>query len=110
MSVWERIKKAWKVLWYGLEEYYGPEWAAPIQAALGDTHTVAAKRAIEKLRNEPQTAERFSIYRDATGEEKRKEVLQWAKYYGKKLGVKEPSDWRYNFAIEYFVGKEKGLL
>ena len=108
--MWERIKKAWQILWYGYYKTNDGIHPDKLNGVLGDLHTIAVKRAMKKMEDEPQSENRFSFSRDASGEEKRKEVQQWAKYYGTKLGIKDYSNWKYNFAIEYFVGVKKGYL
>jgi len=108
--MWKRMVLAWYILWHGKPPVDLGDWGEKMSAVLGDAHTVAVSRAFDKLKNEPKVEGRIHMYSECPGSEKHKEVVEWANRYATKLGVEDVDPWRINFAIEYYVGKDKGLL
>lgn len=114
LSFWDRIRGASYILWNGKLPTHLVDtnaWMLKINTVLGDQHTVMVEKAFNKVKNEPITyPDRLHLYTQGAGSEKRAQVLEYARGLLKAHGIHDISEWHLNFALEFLVGKDKGVL
>ncbi len=110
MSIWERIKLAWRVIFKGDIYDPMPNLFRSIEKLDHTELTGAVKLAFDKLKSEPVYPGRPRIYDMGSPEQKRKEVREWAYRYARTMGIEDISDWHINFWLELLVGIDKGRL
>lgn len=113
-----RWSLAWSIIWTGYipenflpEDKVAPGWVEKVNKVLGTVEAVCAKKAYTKLKDQTSVfPNRLNLYQDGAGSAKREQVLEYARQFLTLQGYQDINEWNLNFALEYIVGKEKGVL
>ena len=108
----ERFRMIWSVLIYGVPTTGNRDWVMNVDLILKDVHTGCVRRALNKMNIQPKVEGRYHLATEGAGLAKRAEVLEWAERFCSYQGVsgEDLNHWKLNFALEFLVGQEKGIL